>query len=86
LAEKLQSWSDDEFDPIVRDAAEDDAKAIGFRHASVATQKRQDRHLKLYYDYMRSKSPSLTMESAEELVLPIAFPADQAVFITQCRQ
>jgi hypothetical protein len=86
LAEKLQAWSDDEFDLIVRDAAEDDANAIGFRHASVPTQKRQDRHLELYYNYMRKKSPSLTTESAEELVLPIAFPANQDVFNTQFRQ
>jgi len=79
-------WDDEEeWDLIENDLSAEDAIAIGFRHHAPATQKHQDRVLVLYYNYIK-KHKKLPLNEEDDIVMPLAFPADEDVLIAQCRR
>lgn len=85
--EKLEGlfFDDDEWAILERTAIEADLEAVGFRHHAKSTQKRQDAHLTLYVNYVK-RSRRMPFETPQEQVLPLAFPPDVDLLISQFRQ
>lgn len=85
--EKLDSlfFNNEEWEVLERTAIEEDLAAVGFRHHAKGTQKMQDAHLAMYVNYVRRRH-KLPRETPDVDVLPLAFPPDTDLLITQFRQ